>query len=188
MTALDLSQSKTRWPLRTLVRRVLWTYLLEPMVRWWPKSFSPLRVAALRLMGAKVASTCTILPGVKVLMPWNLVLEDHVAIGRGVDLYNFALIHVKQSSVISQGSYLCTGSHDFEHPHMPLTYQPIVVGSECWLAADVFVCPGVTIADGSVVGARSVVSKSLKEGWTVYAGQPCRSVRPRKMKANAATE
>jgi putative colanic acid biosynthesis acetyltransferase WcaF len=166
-----------------LLRRGFWTFILEPMVRWLPKSFSPIRVLALRAMGAKVASSCVILPGVKVLMPWNLVLEDHVAIGRGVDLYNFATIHIQRMSVVSQGSYLCTGSHDFTHPHMPLTYAPIHIGAECWLAAEVFVCPGVSIPDGVVLGARSLVPKSLPKAWTIYGGNPCRPLGPRVMQS-----
>jgi putative colanic acid biosynthesis acetyltransferase WcaF len=181
VSLVDLSQSKTRWPVWTLVKRGLWTFFLEPAVRWWPKSFSPLRVAALRLMGAKIAPRCLILPGVKVLMPWNLVMQDHVAIGRHVDVYNFAPVTIKRQTVISQDVYLCTGSHDFRASSMPLTYRPITIGSECWLAAGVFVCPGVDIADGVVVGARSVVTKSIQEPWSVHGGNPSVRMKTRQM-------
>jgi putative colanic acid biosynthesis acetyltransferase WcaF len=181
MANTDLTQSKTHWPLSILIRRGLWTFLLEPMVRWWPKSFSPIRVGALRLMGAQIGARCLILPGVKVLMPWNLVLEDHVAIGRGVDFYNFSTITVRRQTVISQGVYLCTGSHDFTLPDMPLIHAPIQIGSECWLAAEVFVCPGVEIPDGCVIGARSVVTKKLSAPWSVYAGNPCSKKSDRKL-------
>lgn len=179
MSVVDLSKSKTHWPAATLVRRGLWTYLLEPLVRWWPKSFSFLRVGALRLMGAQIGPRCLILPGVKVLMPWNLILEDHVAVGRGVDFYNFAPITIKRQTVVSQGVYLCTGSHDFRQSHMPLTHAPITIGSQCWVAAEAFVCPGVEIADGVVVGARSVVTKSITEAWTVHGGNPSTRIKDR---------
>jgi putative colanic acid biosynthesis acetyltransferase WcaF len=121
------------------------------------------------------------MPGVKVLMPWHLTLEDHVAIGRNVDLYNFSPITVRRMSVVSQDTTLCTGSHDFRQPDMPLTHAPIVIGRECWVAAQTFVCPGVEIADGVVVGARSLVTRSLTEPWSVYAGHPARRVGPRVM-------
>jgi putative colanic acid biosynthesis acetyltransferase WcaF len=181
MSAVDLSKSKTQWPLRMLIKRGVWTYLLEPLVRWWPKSFSFLRVAALRLMGARIGPRCLILPGVKVLMPWNLTLEDHVAIGRDADLYNFSPITIRRQTVISQGVYLCTGSHDFRDGHMPLTHAPITIGSQCWVAAQAFVCPGVSIADGVVIGARAVVTKSVTEGWTVHGGNPCQLIKQRVM-------
>jgi putative colanic acid biosynthesis acetyltransferase WcaF len=183
VTQTDLSKSKTHWPVSVLVRRVIWTYGLEPLVRFWPKWFSPLRVWALRSMGARIGKSCLIMPGVRVLMPWNLVLEDHVAVGRDVEFYNFSMLHVQTMSVVSQNCYLSTGSHDFEDPHFPLTHAPIRIGRECWLAAGVFVCPGVTIPDGCVVGARSVVGKSLRAPWTVYAGNPCQPLRARRMKA-----
>ena len=129
------------------------------MVRWLPKVLSPVRVAALRLMGARIADHCTILPGVRVLMPWNLELAEYVAIGEGVNLYNFAPITVGRMTVVSQFCFLCTGSHDYNRADMPLTFAPISIGEQAWVAADVYVGPGVSIADGAVVGARAVVTR-----------------------------
>ena len=183
MTSLDLSKSKTAWSLGIIVRRMLWTYGLEPAVRFLPKRLRIIRVLALRLMGANVAWTCMIMPGVKVLMPWNLEMGDHTALGRNTEILNFSPVRVGRMSVISQDCYVSTGSHDFEHPHMPLIHAPIEIGSECWLAAGVFVCPGVTIPNGVVVGARSVIAKSLPDPWSVYAGNPCRRIRARTMKS-----
>lgn len=182
MSSVESSHSKTRWPVSVLIRRVLWTYLLEPLVSGLPKPMSPTRIIALRWMGATIGRGCLIARGVKVLMPWNLTLEDQVVIGSGVDLYNYAPIHVGRRSVVSQGSYLCTGSHDFRVPHFPLIYSPITIGSDCWLAAGVFVCPGVSVADGVVVGARSVVTKSLVEPWTIHAGHPAVRLSARRMR------
>ena len=57
-------------------------------------------------------------------------------------------------------------------------YAPgIVIGSHVWLACNVVVCGGVTIGDGAVVGAGSVVTKDIPAGWLAY-GNPCRAVRP----------
>lgn len=129
MAHIDLSQSKTRWPLSILLRRGLWTYVLEPLVRWLPKVLSPVRVGALRLMGASIGPRCLILPGVRVLMPWNLILEDHVAIGRGVDFYNFAPITVRRMTVISQEAYLCTAPMIFGRLTCPWSIVPSPSGA-----------------------------------------------------------
>jgi putative colanic acid biosynthesis acetyltransferase WcaF len=176
---IDLSKSVTNWPLRMKLRRGVWTYFLEPLVRWLPKRCSPLRIAALRTMGAQIGANCLILPGVRVLMPWNLLLRDHVAIGEKVNIYNFSPIEIGRMTVVSQFSYLCTGSHDYRKHDMPLIYAPITIGEEVWVAAGVFVAPGVRIADGAVVGAMSVVTKSLLEPWSVYGGNPCRRIKAR---------
>jgi putative colanic acid biosynthesis acetyltransferase WcaF len=178
---IDLSRSVTRWPLRHKLRRGLWTYFVEPLVRWLPKALSPVRIAALRSMGAHIGPRCLILPGVKVLMPWNLHLHGHVAVGEHVNIYNFAPIEIGRMTVISQYTYLCTGSHDYRRNDMPLIYAPITIGQEVWVAAGVFIAPGVRLADGVVVGAMSVVTKPLLEAWSVYGGNPCRRIKRREL-------
>jgi putative colanic acid biosynthesis acetyltransferase WcaF len=170
------------------LRRGAWTYLVEPLVRWLPKALSPLRIAVLRAMGARIGPDCLILPGVSVLMPWNLHLHDHVAIGEGANIYNFAMVEIGRMTVVSQHTFLCTGSHDYRKDDMPLIYSPITIGAQVWVAAGVFVAPGVQIADGAVVGAMSVVTRSLLEPWAVYGGNPCRRLKARVLEgADAAS-
>ncbi|WP_180127369.1 putative colanic acid biosynthesis acetyltransferase [Rhodoferax sp. BLA1] len=179
---IDLSKSKTRWGWQSQIARGLWTFVAEPLVRWLPKSCSFIRIFFLRVFGARIGKNCLVMPGVKVLMPWNLELDEFVAIGHSVDLYNFALIRIRRMSVVSQRCYLCTGSHDYSDQAMPLTFKPISIGSECWVAAEAFIAPGVTIADGVVVGARAVVTRSINTPWSVWAGHPAKLIKARQMK------
>lgn len=53
---------------------------------------------------------------------------------------------------------------------------PITIGSRCWLGGGVIVLPGITIGDGSVIGAGSVVTKDIPPK-TVAVGNPCRVIR-----------
>ena len=53
---------------------------------------------------------------------------------------------------------------------------PVHVGKNCWLGAGVIVMPGVSIGDGSVIGAGSVVTKDIPAGVVAY-GNPCRVAR-----------
>jgi len=80
--------------------------------------------------------------------------------------------------VVSQKSYLCTGSHDYQSAHFDIYARPIVIGEKCWLATDVFVAPGVTIGDGAVVGARSSVFTALP-GNVICRGNPAKVIRLR---------
>jgi putative colanic acid biosynthesis acetyltransferase WcaF len=118
-------------------------------------------------------------PGVKVLMPWNLRIGDYTAIAEGVDIYNFGQVRIGSNTCVSQGVWLCTGSHDYNVPNFPLIWGDIQVGDRVWIAAQSFVGPGVSVGDGAVVGARSVVTRDL-EPWSVSAGNPCVFIKARR--------
>jgi len=54
--------------------------------------------------------------------------------------------------------------------------KPVHIGSDCWIGANVVICPGVTIGAGCVIGAGSVVVHDVPSG-TFAAGNPCRVIR-----------
>lgn len=53
---------------------------------------------------------------------------------------------------------------------------PIAVGNNVWIGGGVSTLPGVTIGDNTVIGAGSVVTKSIPSG-VIAAGNPCRVIR-----------
>lgn len=55
--------------------------------------------------------------------------------------------------------------------------RPITIENDCWLASNVVVCGGVTIGEGSVIGAGSVVTRNIPPH-SLAAGNPCRVIRP----------
>jgi len=176
---IDLRQSVQHWPLKTKVKRAAWELTQFFLFRPTPKRLgNPWRVWLLKRFGAQIRGPVLIHQSCRILQPWHLDMGEFSAVASNVNIYNFAPVVIGPMSVVSQGVYLCTGSHDYTHPHMPLTWAPITIGSECWVAADAFVSPGVHIGNGTVVGARSVVTKSLPE-WTVCAGNPCKPIKPR---------
>lgn len=132
----------------------------------------------LRLFGARISGPSRIYPRVKIWAPWNLEIRGRVGIGEESVLYNQAKIVIEHAATISQGVHLCTGTHDYESPNFELIAKPIHIQNHAWLAAEVFVHPGVTIGEGTVIGARSVVIHSMPE-WTVCSGFPCKPIKPR---------
>lgn len=54
--------------------------------------------------------------------------------------------------------------------------KPVHIGSDCWFGANVVVCPGVTIGQGCVIGAGSVVTRDIPP-MSFAAGNPCRVIR-----------
>lgn len=107
-------------------------------------------------------------------------MEEGATIGDDVDVYCVATIHLEAWAGVSQYSYLCAATHEFEDVAFPLVPKPIRIGRRAWIAADVFVGPGVTIGAGTVVGARSSVFKDL-EPWVVATGSPAKRVRDRSL-------
>ena len=54
--------------------------------------------------------------------------------------------------------------------------KPITIEDNCWLASSVIVCGGVTVGEGSVIGAGSVVTRDIPPH-SLAAGNPCRVIR-----------
>lgn len=54
--------------------------------------------------------------------------------------------------------------------------DPVTIGDNCWIGANVTICPGVTIGENTVIGAGSVVTKDIPAN-VIAAGNPCRVIR-----------
>ncbi len=178
-TEVDLRLGNRRWRMREKIRRGIWQACWLLLFRPTPKRLGRAwRQWLLRRFGAVIDGNVLVLPSCRILQPWELELHDGAAIGAHVELYNYARITIGRMSLISQYSFLCTGTHDHTDRSMPLTWQPITVADRCWVAAGAFLGPGVVIGEGAVIGARSVVTKSMPP-WMVCAGNPCKPVKPR---------
>lgn len=167
------------FPLSNRLGRLVWNLVWHLLFRPSPRPLHGWRRGLLRAFGAKTGRGVHIYPGVRIWAPWNLILDDECGVADGAILYSQGSIRLGRRVVVSQGSHLCTGTHDFEKPGFPLLTKPIVVEAEAWIAAECFIHPGVTIGEGAVIGARSVVTKDMPP-WTVCAGHPCAPIRPRK--------
>lgn len=181
MKSVNLLLSNDSKPIRQLLARFLWALISKVPFSLPGRQLSPLRVALLRLFGARIGKKVLICSGVHVWFPWHLCIGDYSAIGRYAEIYNYEKVYIGDNTIISQYSYICTASHDYESVSMDFMAKQIFIGNSVWVAAGVMICPGLEIQDGSVVGAKSVVTSSL-EGWAVYAGVPARKVKDRKLK------
>ena len=152
----------------------MWLLLFRPS----PKIFHGWRRLLLRLFGAQIGNGSFVHPSVKIWAPWNLQIGEHSSMAPDVDCYCVAPVRIGSNTTISQYSYLCTASHDFEHPEMPLITAPITIADGAWITADVFIGPGVSIGEGAVVGARSSVFSDVAP-WAVVAGNPARFLKER---------
>jgi putative colanic acid biosynthesis acetyltransferase WcaF len=136
------------------------------MAWWCPKAWRP---RLLRVFGAEIGERVFIRHRVRVLWPWKLSIGDDSWIGEDVWLLNLEPITVGKDVCLSQGAFLCTGSHDARSPSFEYDNAPIEVDDGAWIAAQALVLRGVTIGGGAVVGARGVVTRDLPAGAMVKA-------------------
>jgi putative colanic acid biosynthesis acetyltransferase WcaF len=149
---------------------------------WWfvqaiafPLTLHPLngvRCAILRFFGAKIGKGVIIRPTARFTYPWKVTIGDYSWIGDDVVLYSLDEIRIGEHCVISQKSYLCTGSHNIQDLAFGLKTGSITVGNGAWVTIDCFIAPGVEIGANAVIGARSSVFKDIPPSQVAW-GNPC---------------
>ena len=165
--------------------RAAWNLVWLLLYRPSPVFLHGWRQFLLRRFGAKIGRGAHPYPSAKIWAPWNLTMGDHSCLSHHVDCYCVDRITLGAHSTVSQYSFLCTASHDYTDPAMPLTTAPITLGERAWITADVFVAPGVTVGEGAVITARSSVFHDI-EPWTVAAGNPAQSIKSRRFTSSPA--
>jgi putative colanic acid biosynthesis acetyltransferase WcaF len=170
----------TPYPRRAVALRWLWELVQATLFRWSPRPWHEFRARLLRAFGAEIAevSQVVVFPTARITFPWQLTLAPRAMIGPEVIVYNLARVTLARGANISQRTHLCAGTHDFTRWSMPLVTAPIVIGENAWIAADVFIGPGVAIGELCVVGARSVVVRDLPAR-KICVGHPCRPIKDR---------
>ena len=157
-------------------RRAIWNIVQSTLFAWSPRPFFAWRRFLLQLFGARVGKGCHVYPRVQIWAPWQIELGKFVGVADGVRLYSMAPIRIGDYAVVSQGAYLCCGTHDYNSFNFQLVAQPIQIGERAWICAEAFIHPGVSVAEGVVIGARAVLTGDIAQPWTIYAGNPARPV------------
>lgn len=107
-----------------------------------------------------------------------------VSIGSGTHIYEpRGGLEIGDNVLIAGGCLICGVQHGFARSDLPMRFQPtevgpIVIESDVWLGMGVILMPGITIGEGSIVGAGSVVTKSIPKNCIAY-GSPCKVQRKR---------
>ena len=132
------------------------------------------QLGLLRLMGVTVAGPVAVAPGTSFLGARNLHLGRYVTIGEGSRIVSWARVEIGDDFMASDRLNVNSGTHD------PRTLQPsnapIRIGQRVWCGAGVTICAGVEVGDDVVIGAGSLVTKSLPANCVAF-GTPARPVR-----------
>jgi putative colanic acid biosynthesis acetyltransferase WcaF len=166
------------FPLSVRSKRLAWNIVRVLLYRLSPRSLHGWRAMLLRAFGARMGPNCHFYPRSKVWAPWNLICEDQVTVADGAEIYNPSPMSFGSHAILSQESYLCGATHDYDDPAFPLIAFSMQVGAYSWICARAAVLPGINVGEGAVLGLGAVATHDL-EPWAVYAGSPAVKVKNR---------
>jgi len=164
----------------SLFKRSLWLFVNAVFFNHGLAVFNGLKIALLRLFGARVGKGVLLKPSVSIKYPWFLTIGDHCWIGENVWIDNLAQVTIGNHVCLSQGALLLTGNHDYTSVSFDLIVKPIVLGDGVWIGAKAIVTPGIVVHEHAVVTAGSVAVNEL-ESFSVYRGNPAQKIKSREI-------
>lgn len=111
---------------------------------------------------------------------FNIRIGDNFVGNFNMTVLDEAEVTIGDNVMIGPNCSLITITHALHHDQRNsglMAARPITIGDNVWIAANVVILPGVEIGEGSVIGAGSVVTRSIPAG-VLAAGNPCRPLRP----------
>ena len=112
----------------------------------------------------------------------RLIIGREVYIGRNTNIGAYAPVAIGAWTMIAPYCYINSSNHGMARGvpmrNQKLATAPIVIGEDVWIGTHVVVLAGVTIGDGAIIGAGSVVTKDVP-ACQIWAGVPARYLKDR---------
>jgi acetyltransferase-like isoleucine patch superfamily enzyme len=162
--------------------RIHWEFMRrEAFVRW------PVHGNVLEALGEgrlEIGPQALLEPGVWLTAPGSarIMIGAGTFLNLGVMVASFELVEIGAHCMFANGCFVTDGSHRFDDPHRPITWQgftskgPTRVGDNVWCGANVVITSGVMVGERSVIGANSVVTTDIP-AYSIAAGAPARVLR-----------
>lgn len=180
ISVIDLSQApgeRAAWDRPTWVV-YLWAICeLLFVTNPWQVS-SALRVRVLRAFGADIGEGVIFRPRTRVKFPWKLRVGARSWIGEGVWFHNQDHIRVGSDVVISQETFLTTGSHAHRRD-MALITRPIEIDAGAWITSRCVILGGSRVGRSALIRPLSLVDGTEIPAGEVWGGSPLRFMRQR---------
>jgi acetyltransferase-like isoleucine patch superfamily enzyme len=106
----------------------------------------------------------------------TLRIGNDVAINHGTEIEAWHDVSIGDNTMLAPHVSILDHDRHEVRPGAPMYHGPVVIGKNVWLCRNVCVMPGVTIGDGSVIGANSVVTKDIPAG-VFAAGLPAKVIK-----------
>jgi len=110
----------------------------------------------------------------------NLSIGNDVSIGNYVHFWAYEKITIGNKVMIGSHTAISTVTHDYTEEIMydRNIYKPVTIGNDVWIGTHCIIMPGITIEDGAVIGAGSVVNRDVKKN-SIVAGVPAKFIKYR---------
>ena len=142
-----------------------------------------LRYFVFKLLFGRLDSMCLVQPNVFFVDCRNIKCGKNFAVNSNTYINAVAGVEIGDNVLMGPNIVISSGEHQFANSRVPVTLQPIVkkkivIEDGVWIGANAVIMPGVTLAEGTVVGAGAVVTKST-EPFSVVIGVPARKIKTR---------
>lgn len=151
--------SRDSWD-RGVLAVLTWAFTELLLVRNPWQLSSRVRIAALRRFGAEIGPGVIARPGLRVRFPWKLHVGARSWLGEDVWIHNQDQLTIGSDVVISQGSFVTTGTHAFR-TDMALRTRPITIDDGAWITSRAMVLGGVHIGESALILPNTVVRRDV---------------------------
>jgi putative colanic acid biosynthesis acetyltransferase WcaF len=136
------------------------------------------RILCLKALGSKVSWQVAINHGLQIRLPHRITIGGDVFVAEDVILDGRGGLTIGEHVSINSRVQIWTAQHDWQSPTFAYVQAPVSIGDHCWISASAIILPGVTIGEGAVVAAGSVVVADV-DPWTLVGGVPAKKLRDR---------
>jgi len=179
--------------------------LINRIIRYPGAIAIRLRIVRLRALGVRIGRKCWIRRIIVPRNPWDIMIDDSVAlddqvvllttglrrntprlvIGGGTYVNRFTMFDASESITVGCDCLIGPFCYITDHDHgtapngriasQPLVGKPVRIGNNVWIGAGVIILKGVTVGDNAVIGAGAVVTKNVDHDEKV-AGIPAQRI------------
>ena len=134
-------------------------------------------------LGSKTGKDITFYPGIKLSPGTNLSLGDHVDLAWGVLITTKGGVEIGDRTLVGYNTMILSANHIIPHSSGRIydsghEFKKVTIGKDVWIGSGCIILPGITIGEGAVIAAGSVVTKDVNP-YTIVGGIPAKWLRNR---------
>lgn len=142
-----------------------------------------LKATLLNFMGASFGKGVVIYPGVWITPGRNLVVEDDVDLAKDVLITTSGGVKIGKRTLVGYRTQIISANHSIPPIGQPFPISgddlaQVTIENDVWIGANCVITPGVTIGEGAVVAAGSVVTKDVVAN-SIVGGVPAKLIKMR---------